>query len=69
MPIPPIHTDQTVQHVDVRIYFDKDLDPEDLLDNISKALQEHPALCDMISAYQLKNDGFSHLTPDDKPLA
>jgi len=67
--ISAIHTDQTVQSIDVRLYFDKDLDPEVLLDNISKALQTSADLCDMVSAYQLKNDGFAHLTPDDKPLA
>lgn len=70
MPNPnPIHTDRSVQHVDVRLYFP--MDAVDLLDKISEALQVlgAGALAEMISAYELINDGFAHLTPDDRPLA
>lgn len=68
MTIAPIHSDGSVQHIDVRLYFDRELSREDLLDKISDALQT-PVLAEMISAYELVNDGFAHLTPDDKPLA
>jgi hypothetical protein len=58
-----------VQHVDARLYVP--LDAVDLLDKISEALQVlgAGALAEMISAYELINDGFAHLTPDDRPLA
>lgn len=65
----PIHTDPSIQHVDVRIYFAQDEDPVTLRDDISEALQASPRLAHMISAYELVNDGFAHLTPTDKPLA
>jgi len=65
----PIHTDPNVQFIDIRIYFNNDIDVEGTLDDISRMLQDSEMMCDMISAYQLRNDGFSHLTPDDKPLA
>ena len=65
----PIHTDRNVQHIDIRLYFNLDANREATLDDISRMLQDSPLLCDMISAYELKNDGFSHLLPDDKPLA
>lgn len=65
----PIHMDQTVQHVDVRLYFGKDENREHLLDNISEALQAHASLASMISAYELVGDGFGRLVPGDKPLA
>lgn len=67
--INPIHSDRSVQSIDVRIYFDRDLNHEDLLNKISDALQDAPQLSEMISAYELVNDGFAHLSPDDKPLA
>jgi len=70
MPVNPIHTDRTVQHVDVRIYFPVELDREELLDKISETLQgDAYNLCEMVSAYELINDGFAHLLPGDKPLA
>ena len=71
MPVNPIHTDRTVQHVNVRIYFDQEEDRENLLDQISTALQDSPALAGvrLVSAYELVSDGFGRLVPDDKPLA
>lgn len=65
----PIHTDRSAKSIDVRFYFNLDADEEGTLNDISQMIQDSPLMCDMISAYQLKNDGFSHLTPDDKPLA
>lgn len=69
--INPIHTSPMLQHVDVRMYFPKELDPELLLDYISSALQDaHDlAMAQMVSAYQLKNNGFGSLLPDNAPLA
>jgi len=65
----PIHTDRNVQHIDIRLYFNLDADREGTLNDISQALQDAPLLCDLVSAYELKNNGFGHLLPDDKPLA
>ena len=64
-----IHTDQSVQHVSVRLYFGKDEDRAGLLDAISDALQGSPELAHMISAYELVSDGFGRLVPDERPLA
>ncbi len=58
-----------MQHVDVRLYFDRDADRQDLLDRISNALQTSADLCDLVSAYELTGDGFGRLVPDDRPLA
>lgn len=71
MPKPnPIHTDPSVQHIDVRLYFDRDeYTHADLVDKVAETLGNAPELSCMISAYELRNDGFSHLTPDDAPLA
>jgi len=65
----PIHSDSTVQHIDVRIYFDKNEEHEDLLNAISEALQASPDLSGMISAWELVSDGFGRLVPDERPLA
>ncbi len=64
-----IHTDPLVQHIDIRIYFDRDVNRKDMLDNLSDALQDSPDLYEMISAYELVNDGFAHMVPAGKPLA
>jgi hypothetical protein len=64
-----IETDDSVQRIPVVLFFDKELDPEDLRDRISEALQAAPGLCDLVAAYELVSDGFGRLVPDPKPLA
>lgn len=65
----PIHTNPSVQHIDIRFYFGEKHDPKEILDNISTMIQDSEMSVYIISAYQLKNNGFGHLLPDDKPLA
>jgi hypothetical protein len=62
-----IHSDETKQHIDVRLYFGADLDRKILLEYISDMIQGGGPP-DLISAYELVNDGFAHLVPADKPL-
>lgn len=63
----PIHTNDSMQHVDVRIYFPAGENREELLTEISGVLQDY--LERMVSAYELVRDSFGQLVPDDKPLA
>jgi hypothetical protein len=65
----PIHTDRDLQHIDIRLYFNLDADREATLDDISRMLQDSEMMCDLVSAYQLVNNGFGNLLPEDKPLA
>ena len=66
----PIHTDPTVQHVDVRFYFDRQIDHDIVLDSINKTLTGCSYdLAAMLGAYEMVADGFGRLVPDDKPLA
>lgn len=70
MAVNPIHADETVQHVNVRLYFDKDLDHDELLDKISETLQgDGYALHELVSAYELVPDGFGRIVPAESPLA
>jgi hypothetical protein len=69
--INPIHVSGTpendaVMYIDVRMYFSRDEDREEMLDEINAALGQSPS---MISAYEMLSDGFGHLVPDDKPIA
>ncbi len=64
-----IQTDPDIQHIDVRLYFDKDEDKEHLLTNISDGLQAYAGLASMVAAYELVPDGFGRTVPDTKPLA
>lgn len=59
-----IHDDPGVQAVDVRLYFDAELNREELLDKISAALQEAPQLYELTSAYEVKGG-----VPLEEPLA
>jgi hypothetical protein len=67
----PIHTDPGVRHVDVRVYFPADeYTQEDCVDKVADALGNAPELAAMQAAYELKNDGFGRLLPDERgPLA
>jgi hypothetical protein len=59
-----------VRHVDVRIYFSADEHTqEECVDMVAEALGNAHELCCMTSAYELKNNGFGALLPDDAPLA
>ncbi len=69
MTVNPIHTEPDVQHVDVRMYFPRDLDRDWVLNCISSALQSSPEMAEMVSAYELVNDGFANFTPADEALA
>ncbi len=65
-----IHTDRSIQHVDIRLYFNLNGDHEDLLADIRQVLRDAqiPLLSDMVSAFELVGDGFGRLVPDDRPL-
>lgn len=65
----PIHLYGNAQHINIRLYFDKDENREKLLSRISEMLDTAPALVSMISAYELVSDGFGRLVPDERPIA
>jgi hypothetical protein len=74
MAINPIHVagtpeNDSVQAIDIRLYFPVEGSREAALDMISEALQNSPDLCDLVSAYELGANAFGVLVPDDKPLA
>lgn len=60
-----LELDDTVQHVDVRIYFDVEVDPETFKDDISETLQASNEMAPMVAAYALDERGY----PEEKPLA
>lgn len=55
-----------VEHIDIRVFLrGSEYETEgDALDAIYAGLKDHPSMSGMICAYQLKNEGFGHLTPD-----
>jgi hypothetical protein len=70
MPINPIHLagspeNLAVQSFDMRMYFPAEMRREDVIDRVMTVLQDSMAMSNLISAYELVNDGFGHLVPDD----
>jgi hypothetical protein len=67
----PIHTDPTKQSIDIRLYFPRDEDRDQILEGIRDMFSHTPYLLAMSAAYELVNDDFipTLLGPADERLA